>query len=95
MLLVCYCILDESCIELSFVLVDCIINELCMTREREGQIVSHQGNSVCQGEGTRVAIYESATNFWLLGLSILHNHAAQLRQPYYQASVTITLGRRV
>jgi len=42
----------------------------------------------------QAAIYESATNFWLLGLSILHNHAAQPRQPYYQASY-ITLGRRV
>jgi len=40
-------------------------------------------------------ILESATNFWLLVLSILHNHAAQPRQPYYQANVTITLGRRV
>jgi len=42
-----------------------------------------------------VAILESATNFLLLVLSILHNYAAQPRQPYYQASVTITLGRRV
>jgi len=42
-----------------------------------------------------VAILESATNLWLLVLSILHNHAAQPRQPYYQASVAITLGLRV
>jgi len=43
----------------------------------------------------QAAILESATNLWLLVLSILHNHAAQPHQPYYQASVTITLGRRV
>jgi len=53
-------------------------------------VVTHIGTPA--GDILRTVI---ATNFWFLGLSILHNHAAQPRQPYYQASVTITLGHRV